>query len=1019
MTFSHQVEAMDTSQTNGEVEEDKASVITTTTNTTTITPVTDGDEEDADDDDHHQNDNDDDKDDLAQDHPDLQLQHRSVLEKIGGFDLLFRRPLIGHQKNLLVVSGRTVRNYSYETGAFLNEFTFGQTRPIVAIQAAADGSPSQSPDHLTVVSENGRILVWNTATDSKVDECFLRLGVGSRVTTFHQAGDHHYYTVLRSVNRKKVSQIFARHRASGAVLALNSDDQVNSTHTDKSVAFGPGGRHCATLHADKLYVYSIPPRAGGGGGPPRTVHSMSSRAKRFTVVAYHPTDETVVITGNNIGQIAIWSNVLDQSSSSSSAAASRILHWHSQPVADLAFSPGGTFLYSVGAEKTLVKWNLVGKFAGERSFLPRLGAAIVSVVVAGGEESGKQQTSDNIIVASLADQTLAVIDGANISNGIQREIEGLTVGFNEEGRLSAPTLAYCGRLRALVLNGRVGHVQLYQPGTQRQLRQVDVTEQNVTSGINTQRLRDRLKGKEAGKEQLTKIYPLQVTAIAVSQSAGEGGGHGDWMATVEHRDDGETMPEVRLKFWEMEQQQGSATRGKFHLNTTVHLPHTDRVNSIAFSKTTAAASSARNDEQHGRQTLHLVTTSADRSFKIWDLNGAADDGTDHSGEQRKKKKPRQSCWWSCSRTGSLNAFAVPRMAAFSADGSLLAVLFDAATLTLWELEAPDVLRYIPRLDLFEPSTDEVMLSTTEKASTHEQLLPPPPQAPPHHSRNQQQQEPLLFLDFAGDAHAHLLITGTASSVTVRNVLKKFAPVFRFENAELLAAAQETKNGAAGSRAQVKAALAARRWTLMAYSGGEDNVLAAVSAASISLLSVATGQLLLRHSFARAFGGVAPFRGGSILAAVFTPETVVPSPVTAAVNDPNISLPLRSSTFYCINEKHELFQLAALDGARVLREVKGLKRISEQERRTLYMQAVLRSTSQLNQNQKDDNEEIKGRAGSEVNRERERKAIVDKFFYSVPSHVLPPVALYEKAYLASCMGLLKLTKANDEKEVANS
>lgn len=1011
MTFSHQVEAMDTSQTNGEVEEDKASVITTTTNTTTITPVTDGDEEDADDDD-HQDDNDDDKDDLAQDHQDLQLQHRSVLEKIGGFDLLFRRPLIGHQKNLLVVSGRTVRNYSYETGAFLNEFTFGQTRPIVAIQAAAAGSPSQSPDHLTVVSENGRILVWNTATDSKVDECFLRLGVGSRVTTFHQAGDHHYYTVLRSVHRKKVSQIFARHRASGAVLALNSDDQVNSANTDKAVAFGPGGRHCATLHADKLYVYSIPPRAGGGG-PPRTVHSMSSRAKRFTVVAYHPTDETVVITGNNIGQIAIWSNVLDQSSS---AAASRILHWHSQPVADLAFSPGGTFLYSVGAEKTLVKWNLVGKFAGERSFLPRLGAAIVSVVVAG--EENKQQAADNIIVASLADQTLAVIDGANISNGIQREIEGLTVGFNEEGRLSAPTLAYCERLRALVLNGRVGHVQLYQPGTQRQLRQVDVTEQNVTSGINTQRLRDRLKGKEAGKEQLTKIYPLQVTAIAVSQSAGEGGGHGDWMATVEHRDDGETMPEVRLKFWEMEQQQqGSTTRGKFHLNTTVHLPHTDRVNSIAFSKT-AASSSARHDEQHGRQTLHLVTTSADRSFKIWDLNGrsADDGGTDHhSGGERKKKKPRQSCWWSCSRTGSLNAFAVPRMAAFSADGSLLAVLFDAARLTLWELEAPDVLRYIPRLDLFEPSTDEVMLSTAENASTHEQLLPPPPQAPPHHQQQQQQQEPLLFLDFAGDAHAHLLITGTASSVTVRNVLKKFAPVFRFENTELLAAAQETKNGAAGSRAQVKAALAARRWTLMAYSGGEDNVLAAVSAASISLLSVATGQLLLRHSFARAFGGgggVAPFRGGSILAAVFTPH--VP-PVTAAVNDPN-SLPLRASTFYCINEKHELFQLAALDGARVLREVKGLKRISEQERRTLYMQAVLRSTSQ-NLNQKEDNEEIKGRAGSEVNRERERKAIVDKFFYSVPSHVLPPVALYEKAYLASCMGLLKLTK--DEKEVANS
>lgn len=66
------------------------------------------------------------------------------------------------------------------------------------------------------------------------------------------------------------------------------------------------------------------------------------------------------------------------------------LHWHSMPVADIHMS--GNFLYSVGAEGVLVRWDLE---SDDRQFLPRLGMPIRQLAVAQNEKYVVCGHSDN------------------------------------------------------------------------------------------------------------------------------------------------------------------------------------------------------------------------------------------------------------------------------------------------------------------------------------------------------------------------------------------------------------------------------------------------------------------------------------------------------------------------------------------------------------------------------------------------------------------------------------------------
>ncbi|XP_076361137.1 WD repeat-containing protein l(2)05287 [Tachypleus tridentatus] len=137
--------------------------------------------------------------------------------------------------------------------------------------------------------------------------------------------------------------------------------------------------------------------------------------------------------------------------------------------------------------------------------------------------------------------------------------------------------------------------------------------------------------------------------------------NGEWLGTVELRDDGETNIEIKLKFWWFDSLPQS-----FTLNTCVNLPHHKKIYVIKFKPV------YKYQDKSLKQPL-AVTTSEDRKFKLWGLVDDAD--TDIHG--------KQLCW-NCQSVGFYRNM-VAKDADFSTDGSLLAVSFDHIA-TLWESE---------------------------------------------------------------------------------------------------------------------------------------------------------------------------------------------------------------------------------------------------------------------------------------------------------------------------------------------
>ncbi len=97
-----------------------------------------------------------------------------------------------------------------------------------------------------------------------------------------------------------------------------------------------------------------------------------------TVLAMHPT-ESVVALGDSSGRIAIVRRVQrgDGREESEGQLAVSYAHWHSLPVAALAWSEDGEHLYSGGGEAVVVKWSAA--HLQKVSLAPRLGGPIVGL----------------------------------------------------------------------------------------------------------------------------------------------------------------------------------------------------------------------------------------------------------------------------------------------------------------------------------------------------------------------------------------------------------------------------------------------------------------------------------------------------------------------------------------------------------------------------------------------------------------------------------------------------------------
>uniref|UniRef100_A0A8C3T739 WD repeat domain 75 n=1 Tax=Chelydra serpentina TaxID=8475 RepID=A0A8C3T739_CHESE len=342
---------------------------------------------------------------------------------------------------------------------------------------------------------------------------------------------------------------------------------------------------------------------------PLSATSRKGANNYFTCVACHPKEDCIA-SGHKDGKIRLWRNFNHKREYTFST-----LHWHHDVVMDLAFSVEGTSLLSGGVESVLVQWRDGSDC--KKEFLPRLGSAIEHI----------SASPDGTLYCTSHTENKITLIHSNLR--VSAVIQGLVKGTDiKTGLVIDP------RTKALVLNGKPGHLQFYCLQTDKQLYNLDIVQQ----------------------EYIHQIGLNQVDLVKAAFSA-----RGSWLATVEQREEKETELELQMKLWNYDEQTQS-----FTLNTRINMPHEDHVTALCFRDT--------DELEDGTPTL--VTAGKDGQFKVWVLVDDSD-------------SEKQSMGWNCDFVGSYHNYPATNCC-FSEDGSLLAVSFEE-TVTVWNSDTWDLI----------------------------------------------------------------------------------------------------------------------------------------------------------------------------------------------------------------------------------------------------------------------------------------------------------------------------------------
>ncbi|SCZ99393.1 BZ3500_MvSof-1268-A1-R1_Chr7-2g09512 [Microbotryum saponariae] len=402
----------------------------------------------------------------------------------------------------------------------------------------------------------------------------------------------------------------------------------------RSLAISPSGAHLIALNPHSVNICRTAQLQRGF-----TTQLDSSEA--LTTVAFHPV-ENYFATGNERGQIRLWYDVLDEEEFGTPRATTKqnskqkavkdnanekrstaVYHWHKHPVAALTFTANGAYLLSGGEEAVMVLWQL---HTGHTEFVPRLGAPILALSIA-GEGQAEQQ-----VAARLRDGTVVFIGTQRLK--ITKTISGLKAdpvrlsAIAHQRRTQLP-LAVQPSTKALVVPaGHPSSIQFYSPSKDSQLLELEVSPSNRVSS--------------AGE---VPIEPTRVERVTFSTPALDpnriGGTY--WMATLDTWIKDSFAPTRHLKFWE---HKGNGT--SFVLSTRIDRPHNAAVTSMAFSPSPASPL--------------LLTTSMDGVAKLWAHVAGS---------------------WRCQTSFEYRGFT-PYDAAWSQDGSMFAIAHDKVV-TLWSL----------------------------------------------------------------------------------------------------------------------------------------------------------------------------------------------------------------------------------------------------------------------------------------------------------------------------------------------
>uniref|UniRef100_A0A6Q2XCS6 WD repeat-containing protein 75 second beta-propeller domain-containing protein n=1 Tax=Esox lucius TaxID=8010 RepID=A0A6Q2XCS6_ESOLU len=305
-----------------------------------------------------------------------------------------------------------------------------------------------------------------------------------------------------------------------------------------AVSFGTGGEYIAAAKGLQLEVFFFKKQKSYRFSLKSGMNKGINNS--FTCISCHPKEDCIA-TGHADGKIRLWRNFNQKKEYTYST-----LHWHHNAVNTLRFTPEGTNLLSGGIESVLVQWRYTQE--NQKDFLPRLGAAITHIAVS---------PDGSLFCTSHADNKITIIlSSVKVSAIIQGLVKDDCVRTD---------LMIDPRSKALVLNGKPGHLQFYSLHRDKQLYNLDIVQQEYIH--------------EQGVDQ------FQVVKAAFDT-------HGDWLATVEERRQKSSELEINLKLWSYDEQTQS-----FVLNTTVTAPHEDQITAMCFSPSP--------------ETTLLVTTSLD------------------------------------------------------------------------------------------------------------------------------------------------------------------------------------------------------------------------------------------------------------------------------------------------------------------------------------------------------------------------------------------------------------------------
>ncbi|GAB1603818.1 WD repeat-containing protein 75-like [Argonauta hians] len=523
---------------------------------------------------------------------------------VGSGYIVGYRPICSYDSRWLICASNTVvKVYSLKTGECVHDLR-GHTKRVTGLLV----HPKNKLQILSC-SMDETIIVWDYNDGVQLKKYKLHAPIGAMLP-MPSSGTANLILMMKN---KSDSFDLCSHELNSDTPDLATPPDARTTFLlsdcsgdERCVDVGCQARYVVSVNKLKVYVRDLQSNQF-------LKYDSQNGHRHFLCVACHPT-ENCFATGCSDGMIITWRRFLGCSPPIRSVS-----HWHALPVMDLRFSVEGTRLFSGGHECTLVTWQLQQQ---TKDFLPRLGAPIKNISVS---------PDNRLIIASLSDNEILVIDSS--SSSVVQAMTGITfrqLGYQRENPYPAG-LRYDPNKKALVSNGKPGHLQFYCLHTNKPLFNLDVVGINYVSPENL----DNQEG----------VAEVQKASFNDT---------GEWLATLQLWNIQGFTPEIYLKFWFYD-----SKKQTYILSTMIASPHQKSVTCLEFSHLDQTVDQSQEGSTH---TQLAVTCSKDKMFKLWGLN--------------KHNK------WNCELEGFYRDY-YPSSASFTEDSSLLAVAFKHLV-TIWD-----------------------------------------------------------------------------------------------------------------------------------------------------------------------------------------------------------------------------------------------------------------------------------------------------------------------------------------------